>query len=294
MISGERIDAMRAWPAIICLLTGLGLVSGGPVPGAAAGSAPLSCQVSILPIAFFVDRIGGDRVETAVLIGPGQSPESFEPTSKQLVRLSQSRLFFATGTPFESQILSRIRSNFKTVEIIDLKAGITLQQLAGEPDPHFWLNPVLMKTLAANVRDALVRADSSNHSLYMDNCAALIAALDKTDREIREILAPYQGSEIIVYHPSYGYFTSAYGLRQLSIESEGADPGPKHLAELIEYAKSNKIKTVFTQPQFSASSARAIADEIGAGLVVLDPLARDYLNNLIEMALAISKSFQKE
>jgi zinc transport system substrate-binding protein len=294
MISGERFDVMRAWLAILCLLTGLGVTPGGSGSGAAEKSTPLPCQVSILPIAFFVDRIGGDRVETTVLIGPGQSPESFEPTSKQLVRLSQSRLFFATGTPFESQILSRIRSNFKTVEIIDLKAGITLQQLAGEPDPHFWLSPGLMKTLAANVRDALVRTDPSNRSLYLDNCTALITDLDKADREIREILAPFEGAEIIVFHPSYGYFTNAYGLRQLSIESEGADPGPKHLARLIEHAKSNKIKTVFIQPQFSASSARAIADEIGAELVVLDPLARDYLNNLIEMAHAIRKSFEKE
>lgn len=282
---------MPIWVKIICLLVGLGLPLGGTGPAASQTAAPLSCHVSIPPVAFFVDRIGGDLVETTVLISPGQSPETFEPTSKQLIQVARSRLFFAIDVPFESQILSRIRANFKGVEIVSLRAGITLRQLADEPDPHFWLSPVLMKTLAGNIKDALVRIDSSNQAIYKSNYAALIADLDKTDREIKRILAPVKGSEIVVYHPSYGYFTNAYGLRQLSIESEGANPGPKHLAELIKYAKSNKIKTVFIQPQFSASSARTIAEEIGAELAVLDPLSPDYLANLVAMARTIRKSF---
>jgi zinc transport system substrate-binding protein len=60
---------------------------------------------------------------------------------------------------------------------------------------------------------------------------------------------------------------------------------------LIEDAKSNKINAVFIQPQFSASLARTFADEIGAEVVVLDPLARDYLENLVGMARAIRASF---
>jgi zinc transport system substrate-binding protein len=190
-------------------------------------------------------------------------------------------------------ILSRIRDNFESVNIINTAGGAPRLSLGDEPDPHLWLSPVIMKIVAANICNALILADTTHHSLYRANYEALMTDLDDADRQIRDILEPVRGSVIIVFHPSYGYFTNAYGLGQRSIETEGADPGPKHLAELIDYAKSNKITTIFIQPQFSPSSARTVAVEIGAELVVLDPLARDYLVNLIHMARTIRKSFDK-
>ena len=41
-----------------------------------AGAEPLPVFVSILPQKFFVERIGGERVDVTVMVGPGQNPES--------------------------------------------------------------------------------------------------------------------------------------------------------------------------------------------------------------------------
>jgi zinc transport system substrate-binding protein len=84
----------------------------------------------------------------------------------------------------------------------------------------------------------------------------------------------------MVFHPSWGYFAHAYGLKMVPIEIEGKEPKPAQLRELIEHARENGIKFVFVQPQFSARSAKLIAGEIGGQVVFADPLAEDWADNL--------------
>ena len=88
----------------------------------------------------------------------------------------------------------------------------------------------------------------------------------------------------MVFHPSWGYFAQAYGLRQVTIEIEGKEPKPAHLKELIEHAREDGIKFIFVQPQFSTRSAKAIAGEIGAQVVIADPMAEDWADNLRAVA----------
>lgn len=252
--------------------------------------------VSILPMAYFVEQIGGERVNVQVLVGPGQSPETFEPTSKQLVQLARSRAFFTIGVPFEAAILTRIRNNFDDVKIINTSTGIKLEQSTGhhEIDPHIWLDPNFAVKIAGNVCIGLAQMDPDNKNEYETSAAALIKALKAIEGEIRGMLAPFAGRIFYVFHPAYGYFANAYGLVQVSIEEGGTVPGSKHLAELIDQAKAQKIRAIFIQPQHSNSSAKTIADEIGADIIVLDPLSRDYLTNLKEIALRIKEAIEDE
>jgi zinc transport system substrate-binding protein len=67
----------------------------------------------------------------------------------------------------------------------------------------------------------------------------------------------------MVFHPAWGYFAHAYGLKQVPIEIEGKDPKPAQLKELIQHARENDIKVIFVQPQFSTKSAEVVAREIG-------------------------------
>ncbi|NIM20179.1 MAG: zinc ABC transporter solute-binding protein [Candidatus Latescibacteria bacterium] len=287
-------------------------------PGA---SGKLNVYASILPLAFFVERIGRNHLEIHVMVGPGQSPATYEPTSKQLVQLAQSHVFFSIGVPFEKQLLPRIRKSFQTVDIVSTQAGIELMPVStnvagvqeiknvelsgpqhlnaaahthshseGELDPHIWLNPRLAATIARNILEALIRIDPSHSAEYTNNHRTLMTDLEELDRKITEMLAPLEGEEFYVFHPAYGYFAEAYGLVQVSIERGGTSPGLKHLVDLIEKAKARKVRAIFIQPQFSKKSAETIADEIGADVVVMDPLSRDYLTNMKEMAVKIRKA----
>ena len=97
---------------------------------------------------------------------------------------------------------------------------------------------------------------------------------------------------MIVFHPAYGHFANEYGLSQVAIERGGVPPGSRQLALLIERAREKGVKAIFTQPQFSSTTAEAIAETIGADVIQLDPLARDYVENLWDIAIKIQSAFE--
>jgi zinc transport system substrate-binding protein len=111
------------------------------------------------------------------------------------------------------------------------------------------------------------------------------------DREIREILGPAPGRVLLVYHDAWGSFARTYGIRQIAIEQEGHEPGPDRIAQVIEEARSLGIRSIFVEPQSSRRSAEMVASEIGAEVITLDPLARDWHDNLLRVARAVAGGF---
>jgi zinc transport system substrate-binding protein len=98
--------------------------------------------------------------------------------------------------------------------------------------------------------------------------------------------------EFMVFHPAWGYFAQAYGLEQVPVEIEGKEPKPAELKHLIKHAKEKNIKVIFVQPQFSAQSARTIANTIEAEIVFADPLALNWADNLQRVAEKFSTAFK--
>jgi len=151
-------------------------------------------------------------------------------------------------------------------------------------DPHIWLSPPLVKIQARTILNALQAADPQNRGVYEANFKAFTAKIDQLDADLKKILAGKEDLQFMVFHPAWGYFAHAYGLKQVPIEIEGKDPKPAQLKELIEHARENGIKVVFVQPQFSTKSAKLVAREIGGQVAFADPLAEDWMANLREVA----------
>jgi len=258
----------------------------------ASASARVSVFVSILPQAYFVERIGGERVAVQTLIGPGQSPATWEPSPAGMTDLSEADVFFRIGVPFENTLMPRIAATLPDFNVVDTRRGITLRPMGpGENaprDPHIWLDPVLVKIQAHTIADELSRLDPDGAELYAQNLAALLDDLDSLDAEIREALGPARGSTMLVFHPSWGYFADRYGLRELAIEVEGKSPGARQLHEIIETARAQEVRVIFVQPQFSTAGAEAIAREIGAVVTYADPLPPDYIVELRRVARTIA------
>ena len=261
--------------------------------------------VSILPQVYFVKRIGGDSVSVNVLVGPGQSPATYEPTPKQMTKLAQSKIYFTIGVPFEKQLLSRIKAVTKDLKIVDTRKDIAIGATAtpkspqeagnqdiyhdhGNTDPHTWLDPKLVKIQANTICDGLTEIDPDRKEYYSANLKAFLDDLNRVDARIAKQLAPYRGRSFYVFHPAFGYFGKAYGLKQVAVETGGSKPSAKQLALLIEHAKSEGVKVIFVQEQFSTKSAEAIAEAVGGTVVKLDPLAEDYLVNLEKIGEALT------
>lgn len=260
--------------------------------------------VSIPPQKFLVERIAGDLLSVDVLLPPGQSPATYEPTPKQMSRLSRSSALFRIGVPFEDRLMKKITDSMPSLPVVDTRKGIKLRKMTGSsdhgdhthgpgtPDPHCWLDPRLAMIQARTIHDSLVQILPGSAGELRAGLDRLTTDLQEADRRLALALEPLRGRSIFVFHPAYGYLADAYGLRQVAVEIEGKEPSAKQLADLIEGAKRDRVRVIFHQPQFAHGSVETVAREIGGTAVELDPLAEDYLANLDRMAADITAALK--
>ncbi len=289
--------------AIFVLLTG---------SRAFAAEKPL-VFVSILPQKYFVEKIAGDLMDVSVMVMPGASPATYEPSPKQMADLEKSKAYFSIGVPFEATWLKRFAGANPKMTLIRTDSGITKRPMVahhhhekgehhsdheapahGILDPHVWLAPEQVRTVAKNICDGLIQVDGAHKADYEANLQSFLKEIDSLDAKIKQILAPLPKNKRIfmVFHPSWGYFAKEYGLKQIPIESEGKEPSPKELVEIVQHGRKLGIPVVFVQPQFSDKSAKVIASEMGAKVVPLNPLAEDWAANLLKVAEAFQSALQ--
>jgi zinc transport system substrate-binding protein len=259
--------------------------------------------VGIPPLAYLVDEIGGDRVQYQVLLRPGESPHTFEPTPKQMIDLSQADYYFRLGFPFELQITGKLGDD-SGPEIIDVTEGAKIRYMHSHHseadahekpehhDPHVWLSPKNIAAMANNMTRAFKKQNPADSNFYNNNLSNFLNDLDSIDRMIDSILEPYKGDSIMVFHPAFGYFTESYGLEQFALETEGKSPGPKQIESIINKARKNNIRVIFVQPQFDSKSAESIARAIEGEVVAIDPLEQNLLGNLLDIAHKIEDALK--
>lgn len=271
----------------------------GPFAGA---SNPIPVFVSINPQKYFVQQIGRELVTVQVMVTPGADPHAYEPKPRQMAGLSKAKVYFAIGVPFENIWLKKIAATNPGMTVVHTDDGIEKIPMAThhhdekeahheddahghrELDPHIWLSPPLVKIQARTIMSALQKMDPAHQAMYQKNYQEFSTQIDRLDAEIKAIFAGKKGLPFMVFHPSWGYFAHAYGLRQMAVEIEGKDPKPAQLKELIDHAKEKGIQVIFVQPQFSSRSAQIVAREIGGRVTVADPLAEDWLANMRRVA----------
>ena len=281
---------------------------------------PMPVVVSIMPQAYFVERIGGKRVSVEVLVLPGENPETYKPSPIQMDSIVKSDIYFRVGMPFEEMLLPKIKTIAKKLRIVDTRRGIKLRRLkagsehrddhvkvirehadqgaevkghvheVGGNDPHIWLSPSLVKKQAETIWHTLVKVDPSGKEEYTYNFNAFVRDIEALQKKIAGLLSPFKGESIYVFHPSFGYFADEYGLRQVAVEVEGKAPKGKELSRFIKMAKKEKMRVIFIQPQFDQAAANKIAGAINGKVISIDPLAKDYLINLEEMSNRISEA----
>jgi len=277
--------------------------------------------VSIVPQKYFVQQIGKDLVDVQVMVQPGASPATYEPKPRQMAALSKAKIYFSIGVPFEKAWLNKIAAANPKMTVVHTDEGIEKIAMAehhhhedhagkdrgghhheqGEEtshhdnnekdhhghaglDPHIWLSPPLVRIQARTITTALQTADPAHRDVYDANFRNFVGRIDQLDNDLRNTFFGKHGMSFMVFHPAWGYFAHAYGIKQMPIEVEGKDPKPAQLQALIEHAREYNIHVIFVQPQFSTKSAGLIAREIGGQVVAANPLAEDWMANLRQVA----------
>lgn len=292
--------------------------------------ANINAVVSILPQQTFLEKIGGDKVNIALMVKPGNSPHTYEPKPSQMKNISKADIYFTIDVDFEHVWLKKFQNLNKSMLVKDMSENIAKIAMVEHShheeehhddhdnhskhehdehhdehkhekhqhsnhhddegkDPHVWTSPENVKIIATNIYKELSQLDEKNESYYKRNLNTFLKEIENTDKKIKQLLKNTPDhTKFMVFHPAWGYFAKTYDLEQIAIESGGKNPKPKQIAHLIEEAKEEKVKAVFTAPEFSTKAAKQIAKEVGVPVVKISPLNPQWSENLIGLAKAIS------
>ncbi len=300
-----RVKRVAVFVLAFAIVLSLGVLFLNQAMSTAEPEGKIGVLVSILPQVYFVERVGGERVNVTVLVGPGQSPHTYEPTPRQMAEISGAQVFFRIGSEFEEGIVPKIRGLYPDLEIVDTRENIEMISLLDHDhqsshahdtsiDPHIWLDPKRAMVQAETVARTLVRLDPEHAGVYEQNLTELLRDFEQLDREIAAALESYRGMSFYVFHPAFGYFADSYGLKQVAVEVDGKEPTARQLASLVTRARSEGVKVIFVQPQFSPSNAETVAREIGGAVVPIDPLPQEYLLELGTMARTIREALSRQ
>ncbi len=282
--------------SIIILLT---------IPALPSYGNPLTIYVSIPPQQWLVEAIAGNLATSEILLGKGQDPHTYEPTPRQIAGLSKADLYFTIGMTFENHLSAKLAKSNSSLKIVDSSGNINRRSdddIAHAPsseehafshndlDPHIWLSPINLITIARNMAESLAKTDAVNRAIYEKNFNVLEQQLRELHHKIKTRLSPYEGAQFFVFHPAFGYFAKEYHLQQVAVEIEGKSPSPKQLFKIVAQARSQNIHVLFIQPQFDPNSAKVVARAIDGKVVALDPLAKNIIINIETMAEAIAES----
>lgn len=244
--------------------------------------------VSILPLRSLVQGIVGDDFDIEVLVPPGASPETFEPTPRQFVGLNKARMIFNVGLiDFETTLLSKVEEQEKVVDLshgIELIAGSCSHCSHGHThahgiDPHIWTSPKALQKMAASAYEA-IRSAYPDSVKYETNYRHLQQELQALDKRTEEQIAGSGVEYFIIYHPALTYYARDYGLRQVAIEADGKEPSARQLTQIIRQAREDGVRRILYQNQFPASTVEVIARDIDAEYVEIDPLREDVIANI--------------
>ena len=259
--------------------------------------------VTIEPQRYFAEKIAGDKFVINSMVAAGLNPESYDPTPQQMVSLGQSEAYLKIGhIGFEQAWMDNLIENNPHLKVFDLSSGFKLIETEahdhancgahghnhGGVDPHIWSSITGAEQVAKNTLAAFIALDPDNKEYYTANYNKLVSEIAATHKEVKQQLESLQSRTFIIYHPALTYLAAEFELTQLCIEMDGKEPSPALLKELIETAQSNKSKVVFIQQEFDQKNAALIAKETGCQVVVINPLAYNWHEEILHIAKALN------
>ncbi|AEG16927.1 ABC-type metal ion transporter, periplasmic subunit [Desulfofundulus kuznetsovii DSM 6115] len=248
------------------------------------GKEKIAVVATIYPLYDFARQVGGDRVEVTRLLPAGAEPHTWEPTPRDMAALTRAKVFIYNGAGMEPWVRRQLGMlEEKGVKVVEASRGLDLitaspehrhERHEGEVDPHVWLDPVLAQEMVKNIRDAFMAVDPDHASYYKSRAEEYIAGLQDLDREYREAVQSFKRREIVTSHAAFGYLARRYGLRQVAVMglSPESEPDPARMREIVAFCRKHNVKYIFFETLVSPKISQALAREVGAQTLVLNPM----------------------
>ncbi len=285
-------------------LIGLSLIFAALLSGCGSGdkSDPADGKVDVVttfyPLYYFAQEIGGDRAHVVNLIAAGVEPHEWTPKSRDLEDVSKAQLFLYNGAGLEGWVDDFLNGLGSDSKVMTVETSKGIQLIQGNPleedeegveegheddgqahseldvDPHTWVSPRSALVMAANIRDAFVKADPEHQAEYETRFVDLENRLKGLDAKFTQELSGYERRDIVVSHQAFGYLCRDYDLNQIAIMglSPEAEPRSQDLLEIAQYVKDHDIPYIFFEELVSEQLAQTLASEAKVDTLVLNPL----------------------
>jgi zinc/manganese transport system substrate-binding protein/manganese/iron transport system substrate-binding protein len=260
--------------AIAACGTGAGSASPGASAGVTPGPDALKVVTTTTVFADIVQNVGGSRVSASSIIPAGVGPEDYEPKPDDAKKLADARLIVSNGVGLDNFLDDLLASGSGgAAPRLVLGEGIPVLTVDGEDNPHFWLDPTLVKQYyVPAIAAKLTELDPAGQATYEANVASYGAELDALDAELKAQVAeiPEASRKLVTFHDAFPYFAQHYGFELVGVilENVGQEPTAGELAALVEKVKATGVKAVFSEAQFNPKLADTLAQEAGITTVV--------------------------
>lgn len=284
-IQKRRLSALSALAIAGLAATTLSACSSDESTTAASGDT-LSVVTAFYPLEFASERIGGAKVEVTNLTPPGAEPHDLELTPQQVAQIKNADLVVYIGG-FQAAVDDAVKQEAKDTALDVGKDLTTLDPPPGEvaeakenneeapiADPHIWLDPALMATIAERIGARFADVDAANRETYTANQATLTKELTTLNEEWTTGTKTCRSRDLVVSHEAFGYLGKAFDFKQVGISglSPDAEPSAAKIAEVTNFVRKNDVTTIYFETLVDPKVAKTVAQETGAKTAVLDPL----------------------
>jgi len=251
--------------------------SASPVAGGLAitpGPGAIKVVTTTTVFADIVRSVGGSRSDVRSIIPPGVGPEDYEPKPDDAKSIADAQLIVSNGVGLDD-FLDRLLasgSGGKTPRVV-LGEAIPPVMTDGRPNPHFWLDPTLVKAdYLPKIVTALSAIAPADAATFQANATTYGNQLDALDTELKANVnsIPPANRKLVTFHDAFPYFARHYGFELIGvvIANVGQEPTAADLAALVQKVKAAHVKAVFSEVQFNPKLAQTLADEAGVKQVV--------------------------
>lgn len=238
--------------------------------------------VSIEPLRYFTEGVAGDRFEVHTILPGGASPETYEPTARQMMALSESVLYMKAGhLGFETSWMERFMNAAPSMTVIDTSEGIE-----NISDPHTWTSPRNARIILDNITRSLI-AYSGDSLYFAHRRDSIMRRIEDVDRQITAATSKATGKAFIIYHPTLTYFANDFGLQQIAVENDGKEPSAQRMQQIVEEAKAKGARVVLLQKEFTEHNVALLAKTLGAEIKEINPLAYNWEKEMLNITHAI-------
>lgn len=275
--------------------------------------AKIRIAASLNDLASIASTVGGEQVEVFSVARPTADAHRVEALPSYMVKVSRAQIYLKVGLGLDlwaDAIIDGSRNQRLT--IVDCSRGVRVLEVpTGRVDasmgdvhpngnPHYWLDPRNGAVVARTVAEALTRVDPGHADDYRARAETFAKEAEAAWEKTRQSVAALPTKTVFSYHRSWSYFADAFGL-DVAGNAEpvpGIPPTARHLASLVQIAKSRQVRLLLQEPYFSADAARFLAREAGVRAVVAAPscdaaTAGSYLEHFGSIAQAMAEAIGK-